>query len=122
MAATDLPRERIRFTPRSIVVAVAMFGATITLLGVVAASRRVIGWILVAVVAAGLLHPLVSYVAHGMRRGLAVLIVMLVVLGAAGAVVYGLVDNVARETRRLQEAAPERAQRLEQSKRWGKLA
>ena len=122
MAAPDEPRERLRLTPRSVVVAVAMFGATLALLGVAAASRRVIGWIIVAAVAAGLLHPLVSYIGQWMRRGLAVLLVMLVVLGAAGAVVYGLVDNVSQETRRLQEAAPERAERLEQSKRWGNLA
>lgn len=122
VAGPDRPRERIRFTPRSVVVAVAMFGATITLLGVAAASRRVIGWILVAAVSAALLHPLVSFLAHRMRRGLAVLLVMVALLGAAGAVVYGLVDNVQRETRRLQQAAPERAHRVEQSKRWGKLA
>ncbi len=122
MAASDSPRERIRFTPRSVVLAVAMFGATITLLGAAAASRRVIGWILVAGVVAALLHPLVSFLALRMRRGLAVLLVMLVLVGAAGAALYGVVDNVTRETRRLQQAAPERARLLEQSPRWGKLA
>lgn len=122
MAASDLPRERIRFTPRSVVIAVAMFGATVTLLGVLTAARRVIGWILVAAVVAALLHPLVTFLAGHMRRGLAVLLVMLTLVGATGAVLYGVVDNVARETRRLQEAAPERARRLEQSPRWGKLA
>jgi predicted PurR-regulated permease PerM len=116
------PRERLRLSPRSVVVAVAMFGATLALLAVVAAARRVIGWILVAAVAAGLLHPLVTFLARRMPRGVAVLVVMTVLLASTGAVVYGLVDDLQRETRRLQEAAPQRAQRLERSPRFGKLA
>jgi predicted PurR-regulated permease PerM len=99
-----------------------MFGAMITILGILAASRRVVGWILVAAAVAGLLHPIVTALARHMRRGLAVLLVLLVVLGGTGAVVYGLVDDLARETRRLQQAAPERARRLEQSPTFGKLA
>jgi len=114
--------ERLRLTPRSVVVAVAMFGATITLLAVAAAARRVLGWIVVAAVFAALLHPLVSFLARRMRRGLAVLVVMVGFVGGVSAVVYGLVDNVARGTRRLQEAAPELALQLEQSRRWGELA
>lgn len=99
-----------------------MFGATVSALAVLAASRRVVGWILVAAVVAGLLHPVVTYLERRMRRGLAVLVVMVALLGSAGAVVYNLVDDVAEETRRLQEAAPERARQLERSERFGELA
>jgi predicted PurR-regulated permease PerM len=125
MPAPDEPhtrRERLRLSTRSVVVAVAMFGGTLAALGVVAAARRVIGWILVAAVAAGLLHPIVTFLARHMPRGLAVLVVMTLLLASASAVVYGLVDDLQRETSRLQQAAPERAQRLEQSPRFGKLA
>ena len=116
-------RERLRFSPRSVVVAVAIFGITVSLIGLAAASERVIGWILVAGTTAGLLHPVVTRLQRPLRkRGLAVLVVMLLLIGAAGAVVYGLVDNLVRETRRLQEAAPERAKRLEESERFGQLA
>jgi predicted PurR-regulated permease PerM len=99
-----------------------MFGATLALLGVLAAARRVIGWIIVAGVLAGLLHPLVTRLEAHMRRGLAVLVMMVVVVGSTSAVVYGLIDDVRSETRRLQEAAPQRARQLEESERFGELA
>jgi len=116
-------RERLRFSPRSVVLAVAIFGITLSVIGLAAASERVIGWILAAGTTAGLLHPMVNNLQRPLRkRGLAVLVVMVLLIGSVSAVVYGLVDNVARETRRLQEAAPERARRLEQSQRFGELA
>ncbi len=117
-----VPRERLRLSARSVVLAVAMFGATLALLGLLAASRRVLGWILAAAVVAGLLHPVVTHLQRRMRRGLAVAVVMVFVLGSVAAAVYGLVDDVVQETRRLQEAAPERARELERSRRFGDLA
>ena len=116
------PRERLRISPRSAVLSVAMFGATLALLAVVAAAQRVIGWILVAATLAGLLHPLVSLLARKMPRALATAIVMITLVGTVGAIGYGLVDDVARETRRLQVAGPERAAEIEQSERFGELA
>lgn len=114
--------ERLRLTPRSVLVAVGMFGVTVSLLGLVAAARRVIGWILVAAVVAGLLHPIVTHLQRHLRRGLAVLVVMVGLLASAATVVYTLVDEVAEETTRLREAAPERARQLERSERFGELA
>jgi len=116
------PRERLSISPRSAVLAVGMLGATLAGLAVLAASRRVIGWILVAATFAGLLHPIVSFLQRRMRRGLAVLVVMVALVGAAGVVVYGLVDDVQSQTRRLQEVAPERAAELERSPRFGEIA
>ncbi len=120
--AAPIPRERLRVSARSAVMAVAMFGATLAFLAVVAASQRVIGWILVAGTLAGLLHPLVSVLSRRMPRALATGLVMLSLVGGLGAVGYGLVDDVARETRRLQEAGPERAREIETSPRFGELA
>jgi predicted PurR-regulated permease PerM len=117
-----IPRERLRISPRSAVMAVAMFGATLALLAVVAAAQRVIGWILVAGTLAALLHPLVSQLARRMPRALATAVVMLALVGGLGAVGYGLVDDIASETRRLQEAGPERAREIERSPRFGELA
>ncbi|HEX7276123.1 MAG TPA: AI-2E family transporter [Acidimicrobiales bacterium] len=117
-----LPRERLYISPRSAVLAVAMLGATLGGLAVLAASRRVIGWILVAATLAGLLHPIVSFLQRRMRRGLAVLLVMLTLVGTAAIVIYGLVDDVRAQTRRLQEVAPERAEELERSPRFGEIA
>jgi predicted PurR-regulated permease PerM len=120
--AVPVPRERLRISPRSAALAVAIFGATLTLLAVVAAAQRVIGWILVAATLAGLLHPLVSLVARRMPRALATGLVMLTLVGTVGAIAYGLVDDVGRETRRLQQAGPERAAEIERSERFGELA
>ncbi|MGI8809365.1 MAG: AI-2E family transporter [Acidimicrobiales bacterium] len=115
-------RERLRISARSAVVSVAIFGATLAFLAVVAAAQRVIGWILVAATLAGLLHPIVSLVARRVPRGLATAVVMLAMVGTLGAVGYGLVDDVQRETRRLQQAGPERAREIEASERFGDIA
>ncbi|MDQ3898306.1 MAG: AI-2E family transporter [Actinomycetota bacterium] len=116
------PRERLRISPRSAVLSVAMLGATLGLLALVAAAQRVIGWILVAGTLAGLLHPLVSLLARRMPRAVATGIVMLVFVGTIGTVVYRLVDDIQTQTRRLQEAGPERARQLERSERFGDFA
>ena len=100
----------------------AILGATLALLAVIAAAQRVIGWILVAATLAGLLHPLVSLVARRVPRAVATGLVMLTLVGTAGAIGYRLVDDVARETRRLQEAGPQRAAELEGSERFGDFA
>jgi predicted PurR-regulated permease PerM len=99
-----------------------MLGATLGLLAVVAAAQRVIGWILVAATLAGLLHPVVSMLARRMPRALATGIVMLTLVGTLGTVGYGLVDDIQRETRRLQDAGPERAREIERSERFGDFA
>jgi predicted PurR-regulated permease PerM len=115
-------RPRLRLTPRSVLIAVGTFGLTLALLRLVGAAQRVLGWIVVAAVLAGLLHPLVTRLQQHMPRGLAVAVVMVGLVAATGATVYGLIDDVRRETRRLQAAAPERARRLERSERFGELA
>ena len=99
-----------------------MFGATLVFLGVLAASRRVVGWIIVAATLAALLHPLVSVLQRKMRRGLAVAIVMLGLIGATAVVGYGIVDDIQVQTRRLQQVAPARAEELERSETFGELA
>lgn len=116
------PRRRLRISPRSAVVAVGMLGATLAALAMVAAAQRVIGWMLVAGTLAGLLHPLARALERRMPRGVAVLLVMAGVVAAAAAVGYGLVDDIRNESRRLQAAAPARAQELERSERFGELA
>lgn len=115
-------RERLRITPRSAVRAVAMLGATLVLIRVADAAQRVLGWILVAAVLACLLHPLVLALQRRMPRGLAVAVVMGTLVATLAAIGYGLVDNISRETDRLQTAGPERAREIERSPRFGKTA
>jgi predicted PurR-regulated permease PerM len=114
--------ERLRFTPRSVVRAVAIFGATVALLALFAASRRVLGWIVVAVIVAGLLHPIVAGLSRRMPRGLAVLAVVVGVLAGIGGVTWALVDDIVDEVDRLERAAPRAAREIQNSERWGDLA
>ncbi|MDP9403032.1 MAG: AI-2E family transporter [Actinomycetota bacterium] len=113
---------RLRITPRSAVLAVAMFGLTLVLLRVVVAAQRVLGWVLVAAAIAGLLHRLVARVARRLPRGLAVLAVVGGSAATVGVVGYGLVDALVTETARLQQAAPAAARRIERSGRFAEVA
>lgn len=114
--------ERLRLSPRSVVRAVAIFGATLALLAVLAASRRVLGWMVVAVIVAGLLHPMVAGLSRRIPRGLAVLAVVAGVLGVIGGVSWALVDDVVGELDRLQREAPRAARQIERSDGFGDLA
>ena len=114
--------ERLRFTPSSVVRAVAIFGATLALLALFAASRRVLGWIVVAVIVAGLLHPMVAGLSRRIPRGLAILAVVAAVLAGIGGVTYALVDDIVDEVDRLERVAPRAAREIQRSDRWGDFA
>jgi predicted PurR-regulated permease PerM len=116
--AAPQPRERLRVSPRSAVVAVALFGAVLTGLRIMAASQRVLGWVIAAAAVAGLLHPYVNVLSRRLPRGLAVVIVALLTVGSAATIAYALVDGVVREYHEIQRAAPERAKELEQRGRF----
>jgi predicted PurR-regulated permease PerM len=116
------PTERLRITPRSAVLAVAMFGAALAVVRVVMSSQRVIGWILAAAAVAGLLYPVVTLLARRMPKGIAVAIVGVATVGAVALVVYGAVDGLVREMHNLEEAAPRRVAELERSERFGDIA
>jgi predicted PurR-regulated permease PerM len=116
------PTERLRITPRSAVIAVAMLGAALAAVRVVMSSQRVIGWIFAAGAIAGLLYPLVTLLARRMPRGIAVAVVGLVTVGSVALVVYGAVDGLVREMNNLEEAAPRRVAELERSERFGDIA
>ena len=112
--------ERLRLTPRSAVTAVALFGLTLALLGIFAASRRVLGWVLAAATVAGLLHPLVERLSRRIPRALAVAVVVVSALGSIGVVAWRIVDDVGDQTDRLRRAAPATARRIERGD--GRLA
>jgi predicted PurR-regulated permease PerM len=114
--------ERLRLTPSSVIRAVAMLGATLAVLRIVASSTRVIGWMLAAAVFASLLHPVVGKLAKRLPHAVAVVVVVAAVLGSVGLVGYSVVDTIVRETHNVQDSAPDAARRLERSDRWGDLA
>jgi predicted PurR-regulated permease PerM len=102
--------------------AVGLFGLTLVLLRMVAASQRVLGWMVAAAALAGLLHPIAARLERRMPRGIAVLVVMVGSLSSVGIVGYGLVDGLVREFHSLQQAAPETAARLEREGRFAEAA
>lgn len=114
--------ERLRLTPRSAVTAVVLLGITLVLLRVVAASQRVLGWVLAAAAIAGLLHPLVAALARRLPRGLAVAVVGIGAAASVGFVAYNLVDGIVGEMNRLEQAAPAAARRVEAKGRFADVA
>jgi predicted PurR-regulated permease PerM len=111
--AAPQPRERLRISPRSAVVAVALFGAMLLALRILAASERVVGWIIAALAIAGLLEPYVAVLQRKIPRGVAVVIVALFVVVSTASITYALVDGVVREYNDIKVAAPARARELE---------
>jgi putative heme transporter len=115
-APTGMPRVRI-----SVRAAGAIVGAlalTVVALRMLRSSERVIGWIIFAATIAIVLDPMVKVLQRWMPRALAVIVVLLAVGGATGIAAYGLVDDVATQTTRLQRDLPERASELEQGSRF----
>lgn len=113
---------RLRLTPRSAVTAVVLFGLTLVFLRLVSSSQRVLGWVAVAASLAALLTPAVDLLGRRISRGLAAGLVALAGLGLLVGTGYGAVDDVLRQARAVERAAPQEAARLERSERFGQLA
>ena len=116
------PIERLRISPRSAVLLVALLGITLALLRLVVASQRVLGWILTAAVVAAMLQPLVGFLERKIPRGIAVAVVVLATAGLGGVIAYGSVHGLVHETDKLERALPKRAAELERSQRFGEAA
>jgi predicted PurR-regulated permease PerM len=119
-SAPRLPR--LRLSARSAVTAVALLGATLAVLRLVAASGRVLGWIIAAMLLAGLLHPAVAALQERLRRGVALLVVLVSTLAVVGFVAWAVVDDVVDEVEELQSEVPAAARELERSERFGRTA
>jgi predicted PurR-regulated permease PerM len=120
--AAPQPRERLRISPRSAAVAVALFGLTLLGMRILASSQRVIGWALAAAAVAGLLHPYVAVLSKKLPRGVAVLAVGAATLGTVAAISWAMVDGVVREYHEIQRVAPERARAVEERGRFAEAA
>jgi predicted PurR-regulated permease PerM len=82
----------------------------------------VIGWILAAVVLAGIFHPLVDLLDRHVPRALALALVLFGSIALVAGIAYVVVDEVSGQVRELQRAVPEAARDLEQSARFGEMA
>jgi predicted PurR-regulated permease PerM len=114
--------DRLRVTNRSVVVAVLLVGIAIIAMRVFLASTRVLGWLAVAGISAGLLYPIVTRVSRRVPRGVAVAAVFISALALLGLLVYSGIDDVRRQSDALQREAPEAAEELEDSARFGDVA
>ncbi|MGE0881813.1 MAG: hypothetical protein AB7O61_24440, partial [Acidimicrobiia bacterium] len=114
--------RRLRFTTRSILVTVMLFGLALVSRTVVGRSHRVLGWLVAAVLVAALLHPVVDRLCRHMRRGFALVVVIIGVIASVTFIAYNVVDSIRIEMRRLQRLAPDAAARIEESKRFGQAA
>jgi predicted PurR-regulated permease PerM len=112
----------LRVSARSIILTITGLGFTLLALRVAVASGRVLGWITAAAFVALLLTPLVSWLSRWMPRGLAVLVVAVVVLAGGGLAAYGVGASLVRQYEGVREAAPSAAARLERSNRYGDVA
>jgi predicted PurR-regulated permease PerM len=112
------PRDDQRVTVRVTVVS-ALLGMGIVVLAMVGqrifvAAHRPLSWAAAAAVAAVLLDPIVGVIGRRISRPFAVLLVLLVVGGAAFGVVYRAIDEINNGLDRMGEAAQEAAADLEQ--------
>ncbi|HUW03767.1 MAG TPA: AI-2E family transporter [Acidimicrobiales bacterium] len=115
-------RPRLRFSNRSVAVAVVVVTLALAALRLLAASTRVLGWVLVASIVGGLLHPIVAALSQKMPRPLAMVAVIVGLLVPIGALAYGSIDQLQSEARRLERVAPAAAERIEESERFGEAA
>ena len=112
----------LRISARSIILAVTGVGLTLLGLRMAVAAERVLGWMAAAAAMALLLTPVVERLRRWMPRGVAVLVVALVVLGGAGLAGYGVGASLVRQYEGLRETVPQAAERVERSDRFGDVA
>lgn len=109
---------RVRISVRTAAIVIGSLALTILALRALQSSERAIGWIVFAASLALVLDPMVGVVQRWMPRALAVVVVLLVVGGATGVAVYGLVDDVTSQTTRLQRDLPRLAHDVETRSRF----
>lgn len=117
----DTPKL-LRFTPTSVIRAVAMVAATLLALAVFRAATRPLGWLLVAALGAALLGPVVALLQRFVPRALAVVLVLVAAAAVFGGVIYASVDDLGNELDRVQRIAPRAAGEIERSERFGEFA
>ena len=113
---------RLRLTAGSIVVFVVILGLGLVARNVFSSSVRVIGWLVAAALVAALLHPMVAGLSRAVPRAVALLLVIVVTIAALGGLAFATMDDLRRETTKLQEAAPDAARSIERSQRFGNAA
>src|SRR5215216_1576623 len=102
------PERAIRFPVRTVVVVLAVILGAWILIEIVSIARQVIIWILIAAFFALALNPLVELLQRRVvaRRGLAVALTFLIVLGAIAAIGATFVPTVVEQVNDFVDAVP----------------
>jgi len=117
------PRSaHLLITPGAIVLLFGAIVAAILLRNVFVAGRRPIGWAVAAIVMAAAIEPLVSALSKHMRRGVALLCVLIPLFAGVFLVARGVYHDLDTSIVSLQRSLPQAASKLEQSKRFGSPA
>lgn len=127
-APADAPR---RPPSRSLRVAVAFSSVLLLLIVIVTTfavqdilsdARHTLSLFVAAGVGAILLTPLVELLGRWMRRLLAVIVSVILLIAVTALVTWGVLGDINQQIERLQEAAPSAAAEIEQSDRFGSIA
>jgi predicted PurR-regulated permease PerM len=113
---------RLLLTPSAVLV---IFGSIIVALvarNLLVAARRPLGWAVAALVMAAAIEPMVSGLSRHMRRGFAMVCVLIPLIAGLGLIGRGVYQDLDASIDRLKEAIPEAAQGIEESDRFGGVA
>lgn len=102
-----------------------LFGAVVSaylVRNLLVAGRRPLAWAVAAVVMAAAIEPAVSQLSRSMKRGFALLLVLIPLVAFGGLIGRAVYSDLDRNTTRLQRAIPEAAAEIERSDRFGDVA
>ncbi len=85
-------------------------------------ARRIFSWVVASAVAAALIELVVGWLDQYMRRAVAVVLVLLLLVSSAGVLTVGVLRSLDREVDRLQHAAPQAAADIETASRFREQA
>jgi predicted PurR-regulated permease PerM len=113
---------RLVLTPLTVVLVFGAIVGAVLVRNVFVSARRPLGWAIAALVVAAAIEPLVSAVSRHMRRGLALICVLVPLLAAVTLVGRGVYQDLDNSIGKLKQALPDAAAQIEQSHRFGKAA
>lgn len=114
--------RRLVISPGALVLVVAAIALAQLTRTVFVAGRQPIGWVLASVVAAAAIEPAVSLLSRRMKRGFALVLVLVPLLAGAGLVARAVYADLDHSVEQLKEAIPEAAARIEDDARFGDVA
>jgi predicted PurR-regulated permease PerM len=112
----------VHVTARTVFAIFAAIALGIVAKGVLHDARRALGWFFAAGVVAVLIDGPVDLLSRWMRRGFAVVLVLIAIGGLTGLVSYGVFNDLSSELRKLEREVPKAAEELERSEQFGEVA